>query len=482
MNYLTQLLLLTGFSLACAAGHSFATDKISAPAYSNILNQIESRGTTTVLVELSSSTVPPSFNGNTASAARKNAIAAVQQRLEMSLPTAARQRIQHRYESVPGLTMLVDKDILETLHRSDLVEAIFENGKRKISLSQSIPLVFSNQSFSTFTGGNDWTVAVLDTGIDKSHPFLTAGFGPKVVSEACYSSGGYSSAYPEIDPLCPGNASSSTASNSALHCSGYDGCEHGTHVAGIAAGSGTSFNGVARAGKIISVQVFTGIRDYFFSNVCGTGYGDNCIVAFDSDILKGLERIYALRQSHNIAAVNMSLGGGAFSGFCNSENALITNAINHLKQAGIATVVASGNNGYSAATNFPACISSAIAVGATSDASPNPDQPTSYSNESAALDIYAPGSLIFSSIPGGSFTTMQGTSMAAPHVAGAWAVLKHASPEASVMELENLLESVGPTITSRNGLVKRKRLDIREALPASGATVPPLLLPLLLSN
>jgi subtilisin family serine protease len=482
VNHLFRLFLLTGFFLAFTAGQSFGADHVSAPAYSTILKQIESRGETTVLVELSSSTLPPSSDDSNTSTSRSNAIAMVQQRLEMTLPAAARQRILHRYEYLPGLAMLVDKDTLENLRRNEMVKGIFENGRRKISLPQSVPLVFSNQNSSPYSGGNTWTVAVLDTGIDKNHAFLATGLGPKVVSEACYSSGGYSSAYPEIDPLCPGNASSSTAANSALHCSGYDGCEHGTHVAGIAAGRGTTFNGVAKAGKIISVQVFTGIRDYFYTNVCDTGFGDNCLVAFDSDILKGLERIYALRNSHKIAAVNMSLGGGKFAGFCNSENALITNAIINLKQAGIATVVASGNNGYPAATNFPACISHAVAVGATSDTSPNRDKPTYYTNESAALDLYAPGSTIYSSIPGGSFTTMQGTSMAAPHVAGAWAVLKHANPEASVIEIENLLKSVGPSISSRNGLVNRKRLDLGGALPISGNTVLPILLPLLLKN
>jgi hypothetical protein len=70
--------------------------------------------------------------------------------------------------------------------------------------------------------------------------------------------------------------------------------------------------------------------------------------------------------------------------------------------------------------------------------------------------------------------------MAAPHVAGAWAVLKHAKPQASVTELETLLKSVGPNVTSRNGAVVRKRLDLRAALP--NAVIPPILIPLILRH
>lgn len=265
-----------------------------------------------------------------------------------------------------------------------------------------------------------------------------------------------------------------------MNCSGYSGCDHGTYVAVIAAGDGESFDGVARLGKIIAIQVFTGLRDYFNVNICGTGVGQNCIVAFDADIIKGLERVYALRETYKIAAVNMSLGGGSYASSCNNENALLTAAITNLKNAGIATVIVSGNDGRSSSISFPACISNAIAVDATYDSGASIDKPTSYSNEASILDLYAPGSYINSSTPGNIFEVFQGTSMAAPHVAGAWVVLKHANPNGTVDEFEDLLKSVGPNVSSQNGQWVRKRLDVEAVLlelkpPANITPIMPLL-------
>ena len=84
---------------------------------------------------------------------------------------------------------------------------------------------------------------MLDTGVDKAHGFLAG----RVVSEACFSDGD-----------CPGGVSSSTASGSGVPCTFAPGdCEHGTHVAGIAAGRGASFDGVAPFANVIAINVFS---------------------------------------------------------------------------------------------------------------------------------------------------------------------------------------------------------------------------------
>ena len=174
---------------------------------------------------------------------------------------------------------------------------------------------------------------------DKTHPFLTG----KVVSEACYSTNSSGSS-----SLCPGGVSASTSSGSAMPCTGVVGCDHGTHVAGIAAGKSASFSGVAKDANLIAMQVFSRT---------GTSIG-----AYSSDVVKALERVYVLRGTYNIAAVNMSLGGGLFAANCDGTESLRKAAIDNLRSVGIATVIASGNDGSTISMGALACISSAISV------------------------------------------------------------------------------------------------------------------------
>ena len=243
---------------------------------------------------------------------------------------------------------------------------------------------------------------MLDTGVDKAHSFLAG----KVVSEACFSAGD-----------CPGGASSSTAVGSGVPCTYAPGdCEHGTHVAGIAAGRGTSFNGVAPGANLIAINVFSR-----FDSGCGNR-PTPCARSFTSDQIKGLERVMALRSSLRISSVNMSLGGGQHTANCDTDSRKA--AIDNLRSTGIATVISSGNDGSATAVSAPACISTAITVGSTTKT----DVVSSLSNSSSLVELLAPGSSINSSVPGGGFGSKSGTSMAAPHVAGAWAVLRQVVP------------------------------------------------------
>ena len=100
--------------------------------------------------------------------------------------------------------------------------------------------------------------------------------------------------------------------------------------------------------------------------------------------------------------------------------------------AKIATVIASGNEYANGQVNAPGCISSAVTVGSTTKA----NQLSDFSNHSKLVDLLAPGTNIFAAAPGGAYQSLSGTSMATPHVAGAWAVLKQAKPGASVQEIQ----------------------------------------------
>jgi subtilisin family serine protease len=199
------------------------------------------------------------------------------------------------------------------------------------------------------TGGGK-TIAVLDTGVDRLHPFL----GGRVVEEACFSSGSD----------CPNGQTTQTGTGSAAPCI-YSArlCLHGTHVAGIAAGQGLNSSGVAPNANIMAVQVF-----HRATGTDCTAGSDPCPKASTRDLIKALERVYQLRNTYDFAAVNMSLGSDQFTDYCDAEGTdfLATKAIiDNLKAASTATVLSSGNEGSTDAVGFPGCISSAITVGNT---------------------------------------------------------------------------------------------------------------------
>ena len=312
------------------------------------------------------------------------------------------------------------RDIARLINDPEVLEVV-EDAAYSPAVLDSMPLIgAAGDGMAGYTGAGQ-TIAILDTGVDKDHPMLLG----KVVSEACYST---SSTRYGVYSLCPDAATSSTAIDSARPCDSDlwgSGCDHGTHVAGIAAGDDGIHFGAARDAQVIAIQVYSG----FTASACG---GTPCVMAYTSDIIKGLERVQALRESYTIAAANLSLGGGSYTEPCDSDPT--KPAIDSLRAAGVATVVASGNSGYVNALAAPACVSSAISVGATCDDGgvycATQDAVADYSNSAEFLSLLAPGSLITSSVPGGDYASWHGTSMAAPHVAGTWAVLKEAYPTA----------------------------------------------------
>jgi hypothetical protein len=186
-----------------------------------------------------------------------------------------------------------------------------------------------------------------------------------------------------------------------------------------------------------------------------------------------LERIYLLRTSHSIAAINMSLGGGAFPDPCNDDAR--RPIIDQLRTAGIATVAASGNEGYINAISAPACISSAISVGSTSKT----DQISIFSNSAYFLDLLAPGESIYSAVPSTGYASKSGTSMATPHVAGAWAVIKSAQPAANIDAILGTLKSTGLSLTDVNDITtSRIQVDLAvDEIAGPQATINTAILP-----
>ncbi|MFF9048071.1 S8 family serine peptidase [Streptomyces parvulus] len=381
-------------------------------------------------------------------------------RTELSTASSAGETVQS-FQSLPIVTLKVDRGGLVQLAAQPGVVSVTEDVPARPSLDESVPIIGADQASAQGMTGAGNVVAVLDTGVATRHPFLK----DRVISEACFST---TDSDLSATSLCPDGTDhqegTGTADSGTGPCATIAECDHGTHVAGIIAGNGESISGAPKRGvapgaNIIALQVFS---KFDSEDYCGPGAAP-CMGSFTSAQLAALEKVLQLRQAGApVVAANLSLGAGRYATAC--DNDARKAAIDKLFAAGVATVVAAGNNGFGDAVSAPGCVSSAITVGATSD----DDQLSAFTNRGPLLDLLAPGTGITSSVPGDGYAAKSGTSMAAPHVSGALAVLRQAFPNDSVASFESRLESGGKTVAYTGA--DTPRIDVARAL---GATVQP---------
>jgi subtilisin family serine protease len=439
---------------------------------------------------------------------------------------------------VPYLALNVDAAALEVLAADPTVMYIQFDGLNVGSLYDSTVLIGAGGENGTiargYTGAGQ-VVAVIDTGIDKNHPFLVG----KVVDEACYGSSFVLKQYigvgvppavfvTEIDilikPNCPLDASAVTGPNTGLNCPDT-GCDHGTAVAGAITGRTEdaiieteespgytikAMTGVAPETKLISIKVASKINASIKVTVASVGtsfplcplyglLGYACSVAYDSDIIAGMERVYALRNTHNIAAVNVSLssvlapseleieelvqavqnGGNLFNLYltreeCDTNNPIYRAVVEKLTSANIAVISSTGNNNLDR-ISAPACVSGVISVGASEVLENEQEQVWPNTNIVNFIDLMAPGVNIATSWPGNRYGRETGTSMGAAHVTGAWAVLKQIDNDASIESIRTLLRNTGVEV--KDGDLAFKRIQLNAAVDQLLGTLPsPILL------
>lgn len=371
-------------------------------------------------------------------------------------------KINHTFSTLPYLALELSPEALDVLRSLPYVLSIVEDrltplpetrrnsGKSNISqpqLNDSRKIVGAEKAWAMGYTGDGWYVAVLDSGINRNHEFFTG----KSIVEQCYS----------LLHDCPNGQSSMSGPGSAAHI--MAGESHGTHVAGIATGNNKSdMYGVAKGADIIAVQIFSYIAAW------------DDIGSYDSDQIKGLEFVYTKRNQYKIASVNMSLGSGEYFSPCDSENSASKAAIDNLRAAKIATIIATGNQRFCGAIDAPACISSAIAVSATD----KEDDHWYFANwHQSMVDFFAPGVSITSSIAynNSGYESWNGTSMATPHVSGAWAIMRQFDPSLSFDKVLKTLKDEGEMITSRCAASPRTpRVDVGAAIESLLSLAPPL--------
>lgn len=316
-----------------------------------------------------------------------------------------------------------------------------------------------------YTGSKSVVVGIVDEGFDITHPDLAANVwvNPFDAPDGIDNDGnGY------VDDV---NGWDFVNNNNTV----YDGAEddHGTHVAGTIAGAGG--NGIGVAGVSWNTTL---ISTKFLGPSGGT----------TANAVKALDYLTDLKLRHgiNVVASNNSWGGGGYSSALHS--AIIRGA-----NAGIVFVAAAGNgssdgigDNNDSVANYPsnystlqgtttvkaASYEAVIAVASITSAGGL----SSFSNYGAStVDIAAPGSGIYSTLPGGTYGTYSGTSMATPHVAGAVALYAAAFPDASALQVRNaVLGSARPTASLSGRTVTGGRLDVGSLVGFVPVTPPTL--------
>jgi len=326
--------------------------------------------------------------------------------------------LRHIYDNALGgfAIKVPNEKALEAIMKFPEVDYVEPDIKVK-AFAQSLPTGIDRVDAdlsSTKSGDGSGTVnvdiAILDTGIDLSHPDLN------IYSQVTFVSG---------------------------TSSGNDDNGHGTAVAGIAAAKDNSDGvvGIAPGARLWSVKVLD-----------SSGNG------FTSDIIEGID--YVTAHANEIDAANMSFGGEG------SSTALRTAIINSVS-AGVTYAAAAGNDDKDALTVIPASYPEVIAVSAivdtdgkcgglsSSTTAGNDDTLADFSNFGSVVDIAAPGVLIKSTARGSSYTnSFSGTSASTPHVTGAAALYSSENPNATPSDIRNALRNSGSspaTICDGNG-------------------------------
>ncbi len=348
------------------------------------------------------------------------------------------------------------------------VDALLEklNGNSKVELAEKEPIYRKTLTPNdpNFNGSNQWglfqigaqnawnvstgdanvVVAIVDDAVEITHPDLASVIWTntgEIAGNGIDDDGnGYIDDVNGWDAAGTMYPNGDNDPNPDAPASSFD---HGTHVAGIAGAASNNNTGVASIGFGVSLMA---VKSTSSPTTLSNTYG-------------GV--VYAI--DNNADVINMSFG----SGFNSSAFQSLMNYANSL---GIVLVAAAGNDNVSS-TFYPAGYNNVISVASTTTG----DAKSGFSNYGSWIDISAPGSAIYSTIPGGGYTYKQGTSMASPMVAGLCGLMLSLNPSLSPSDIESCLTSTAANIDGANpsyiGQLGAGRIDALAAMNCISATL-----------
>ena len=335
-------------------------------------------------------------------------------------------------ECFNGIALTATPAMIDRIRSLPYVQAVFPDDSVHAALQESVSLIGADRVWSQYgITGQGVVVGIIDTGIDYNDVALGGGFGPGFRVEA-----GWDFVNNDGDPM--------------------DDNLHGTHVAGIVGANGAGLRGVAPDVHFRAYKVL----DQFGS---GT----------EADVIAAIEQAVDPDQNpltrDGVNVMNLSLSGPG------DAQAPLSQAVDVASEAGVVCVVAAGNSGRYLSIGTPAAAAQAISVGATdlqdriAYFSSRGPLPGSYVLKP---DVVAPGVDITSCIPGGREKTLSGTSMAAPHVSGAAALLLQGHPDWTPRQVKAAL--MNTAVRAQGGATERGagRIDVPAAIAPQFLIVP----------
>jgi subtilisin family serine protease len=345
-------------------------------------------------------------------------------------------KTRHTFEN--KISAVVSYEDLKNLERNPIVERVEIVGERELFLQESVPLINGSLTYLLKVNGSnltgiDQSICILDSGVNYTHPDLGGCSNNTFLERNCSKViSGYDYVNDDTNPM--------------------DDNGHGTHVAGIAAASG-AIRGVAPGAKIVAIKV------------CNSGG-----ICADDDIAAGI--IWCVNNSslYNISVISMSFGGALFSDYCNSD--FLASYINNAVAKNISVTIAAGNglnnmgSGRADQIASPSCVQNATPISSI-DKNGNI---ASYADRNQLVMLMTPGSLISSTCINGGSCSKSGTSMSAPHAAGAFALVNQflslTSQTKTPEEIEIAFNNTGLLVidTNTNTTANYSKINLYDAI------------------